>query len=169
VRPMEILRAPWRMKYIEYVALKKEKGCFICSAAEKGVGEESLVLFKGEYGIVQMNLYPYNTGHLLVSPLRHVSSLSALKDEELLSLIKLVSTSIEAVKKALKPDGFNVGLNLGRVAGAGLEDHIHFHVVPRWNGDTNFMPIIANTKVVPEAIIDTYRRIAKYRDLIREK
>lgn len=166
---MDILWAPWRMKYVRYAALRKTKECFICEAAKKGVGEDSLVLFKGKYGIVQMNLYPYNTGHLLVSPLRHVASLSELTREELLALIRLVATSVEALKAALSPHGFNIGLNLGRVAGAGLEDHVHFHIVPRWEGDTNFMPVIANTKVVPEAIIDTYKRIREHADMISEE
>ena len=157
------------MKYVQYIAIKREEGCFICKAIEKGVGEESLVLYIGRYGVVQMNLYPYNTGHLLVSPKRHVASLSELNDEELLALAKLVTSSIEALKAALNPHGFNVGLNLGRVAGAGLEDHVHFHIVPRWEGDTNFMPVIASTKVIPEAIIDTYRKIMRYAHLISEK
>ena len=166
---MDVLWAPWRMKYVRYVAVKRPRGCFICEAAERGVGEDTLVLFKGTYGIVQMNLYPYNTGHLLVSPIRHVASLSDLTREEGLALMSLVTTSIEALNRALSPHGFNVGLNLGRVAGAGLEGHVHFHIVPRWEGDTNFMPVVAGTKVIPEALVDTYRRLAKYADLISEE
>jgi len=165
---LNILWSPWRMKYIEYVTIEKPKGCFICEAIRHDVMEEKLVIYKGKNTIVLMNLFPYNTGHLLIAPVKHVPSLEELSTSELSSLIIVLKTSITALKEALNPDGFNVGINLGRVAGAGLEDHVHIHIVPRWNGDTNFMPIIANTKVIPEALKDTYRKLIKYSHLIRE-
>jgi len=164
---MKILWAPWRMKYI----LEAQKGgseCFICEAYESSDMEEKLVLYKGDHTIVLMNKYPYNTGHLLVAPRRHVASYSELSREELCALNVVVKNSIRLLEEVLRPDGFNIGVNLGRVAGAGLEDHLHVHIVPRWNGDTNFMPVIAETKVIPESLGDTYSRLAKKASIIRE-
>ena len=155
---MDVLFAPWRMKYIEYTKLERPRGCFICEAARSDNPEEHLVVHKSNRVIILMNSYPYNTGHLLIAPLRHVVDFTELEDGELYELAIAVRDSIEWLKRALSPDGFNVGLNLGKVAGAG-EPHIHLHVVPRWNGDTNFMPIVANTKVIPEALKDTYYKI----------
>jgi len=149
------------MKYVEYVTIEKKRTCFLCEAARSQVSKESLVIFKDENWFVMLNLYPYNTGHLLVAPYRHVATLDDLTEEELRDLGQVLQKAVKLVKLTYNPDGFNIGLNLGRVAGAGLEDHLHFHIVPRWNGDTNFMPILANTKVIPEAIYDTYERLAK--------
>lgn len=166
---MDVLWAPWRMKYIEYAELRRgREGCFICEAAKAEDPSERLVLYKGERTILLMNAYPYNTGHLLAATTRHVPSLLDLTDSELLSLSRLLRSSIAALEKALKPHGFNIGINLGRTAGAGLEDHVHVHIVPRWSGDTNFMPVVANTKVIPEALRDTYRKILRFSSLIRE-
>lgn len=156
---MDVLWAPWRMKYIEYAKIDRGSGCFICEAVRSKNPEEKLVVHETEAVIVLMNKYPYNTGHLLIAPTRHVADLAQLKDYELFEIIAALRDSLEWLRKALSPDGFNIGVNIGRVAGAGLEDHLHIHVVPRWNGDTNFMPIIANTKVIPEALADTYSRI----------
>ncbi|HDI31296.1 MAG TPA: HIT domain-containing protein [Thermofilum sp.] len=166
---MDILWAPWRMKYIEYASIEKPKGCFICDAAKSEDLDERLVLYKGDKTIVLMNLYPYNTGHLLIAPLRHVPDIEDLDDEELLALFKAVKSSLRSLKRALKPHGFNIGINLGRVAGAGLEEHVHIHIVPRWEGDTNFMPILANTKVIPEALKDTYLKLKRNSHAISEK
>jgi len=113
-----------------------------------------------------MNLYPYNTGHLMVAPLRHVPSIEDLGEEELLDLFSLVRRCLRLLRRAFKPDGFNVGINIGRVAGAGVEGHVHVHIVPRWCGDTNFMPVIASTKVIPEGIRDTYRRLMREREAV---
>ncbi len=155
---MDVLFAPWRMKYIEYARLERPRGCFICEAARSEKPEDHLVVHKGEHVVVLMNTFPYNTGHLLIAPLRHVVDFAELEKDELLELMVAVRDSIEWLRRALSPDGFNIGVNLGKVAGAG-EPHIHIHVVPRWSGDTNFMPIIANTKVIPEALRDTYLKI----------
>ncbi len=156
---MDILWAPWRMKYIEYTKIEKSKTCFICEAIATKKPEEKLVLYKGRRSILLMNLFPYNTGHLLAAPLRHVSSFNELSKDDLLSLQLLLRSAINLLEKTLNPDGFNIGINLGRTAGAGLEEHLHIHIVPRWNGDTNFMPVIMNTKVIPEALQDTFRKL----------
>jgi len=156
------------MKYIKYAAIDRPKECFICEAIMVKRPEERYVLYRGKYALVLMNLFPYNTGHLLVAPIRHVYSIEDLDDKELLAFIKLTKTSLAVLRKALKPHGFNIGINIGRIAGAGLEDHVHIHIVPRWSGDTNFMPIIANTKVIPEAVADTYKELLKYRELLTD-
>lgn len=166
---MDILWAPWRMKYIEYASIERPKGCFICDAVKSDNLDEKLVLYKGKKTVVLMNLYPYNTGHLLVAPIRHVPSIENLNDMELLALFKAVKSSLSSLEKTLKPHGFNIGINLGRVAGAGLEEHVHVHIVPRWEGDTNFMPIVANTKVIPEALRDTYLKLKRNSDMISEE
>lgn len=157
------------MKYIEYAKVQKEGSgeCFICEAVRADNLEEHLVLYRDSATILLMNKYPYNTGHLLLAPTRHVADFSQLSREELLSLAELLRRSIELLKAVLSPDGFNVGVNLGRIAGAGLETHLHVHVVPRWLGDTNFMPVISNTKVIPEALKDTYRRLLERADILR--
>lgn len=121
--------------------------------------EDALIIFRGRHNYIVMNLYPYNTGHVMIVPKRHVANLEDLTIEEKLELIVLTQASIQGIREALNPHGFNVGINLGRVAGAGIEDHIHVHVVPRWNGDTNFMPVIAETKVIPQDVRETYRVI----------
>ncbi len=163
---MDLLWAPWRMKYIEYEAIKKREECIFCSAATTENPEEKLVLHRTRFSVVVMNLYPYNTGHLLVAPKRHIASTEDLSEEELLDLFGLVNRCLKLLKAVFNPDGFNVGMNLGRVAGAGIEDHVHIHIVPRWNGDTNFMPVISNTKVIPEALKDTYMRLLAKKELL---
>ena len=165
---MDILWSPWRMKYIDYISIHRPKGCFICDAVKTDKKEDKLIVYRGRKVIVLMNLFPYNTGHLLVAPIRHVPSIEDLSKDELMSLFLVLKSTLKVLRKALEPDAFNIGINLGRVAGAGLEDHVHIHVVPRWNGDTNFMPVLANTKVMPEALKDTYKKIIKYVSYIKE-
>lgn len=160
---MERLWAPWRMKYIrELIPLKKPQKCIFCEAIKSEKKREKLVLVKGKYAFIMLNLFPYNSGHLMVAPIRHVPSIELLSEEESLDLWKLTQLSVILLRKAIKPDGFNIGINIGRIAGAGVEDHVHIHVVPRWCGDTNFMPVISNTKVIPEAIYDTYDFLMKF-------
>ena len=161
---MDVLWAPWRMKYIEYTKVRKSESeeCFICEAVKADKLEDHLVLYKDSTAILLMNKFPYNTGHLLLAPSRHVADFSQMSSEELLSIAELLRKSLAMLKLALSPDGFNIGVNLGRVAGAGLETHLHVHIVPRWLGDTNFMPVISNTKVIPEALSDTYRKLKEY-------
>jgi ATP adenylyltransferase len=154
---MKVLWAPWRMGYI--LSDKKDQSCIFCPGEDRTRDAERLILFSGERTLVMMNRYPYNNGHLLVAPVRHVAGLDELGSEEVLDLLLKVRKSIEVLKKAMKPEGFNVGLNLGHVAGAGIEEHLHFHVVPRWNGDTNYMTILDDVRVIPEHIQKTYEKL----------
>ncbi len=154
---MKQLWAPWRMGYI--LSDKKENGCVFCNAYNSDNDEDKLVIYRDKYAFVIMNIYPYNAGHIMVVPNRHISSPTFLKPEEELNMFNLVNKSIDVLNKAISPEGFNIGMNLGRTAGAGIEDHIHIHIVPRWNGDTNFMPIVSNTKVISESINETYKKL----------
>ncbi len=158
---MKKLWAPWRMKYISNIDNPKEDGCIFCTKPKENNDEKNLIIAKYNTCFVIMNLYPYNNGHLLVIPYKHTNSLSDLSKEEKLELIQTVDDSILKLKEVLKPDGFNVGLNLGRTAGAGIDTHIHFHIVPRWNGDTNFMPVLDDTRVISESLSDCYKRLKK--------
>ncbi len=155
---MEKIFAPWR---IEYVKMKKPEGCIFCTLPAEREDEKNLILYRGKYAFVIMNNYPYNPGHVMVAPYRHVAGFEELKDEEWVEMHGLIRLMIRAIKKAMNPQGFNIGINIGRVAGAGVEDHIHVHIVPRWNGDTNFMPVIGDTKVIPQALSETYRELRK--------
>lgn len=158
---MKNLWAPWRMTYIlggDEAA--KTKSCIFCVDKDKaGPDKERLILFVGRLSMVMMNRYPYNNGHLLAAPRRHVPDLSELTAEEMTDLLAKVQGSIEIMRQTSNPDGFNVGLNLGRVAGAGVEAHLHFHVVPRWDGDTNFMTVFADVRVVPEHLEAAFDRL----------
>ncbi len=154
---MERLWAPWRIGYI--LSDKKEDGCVFCNAFNAENDEEKLVLYRSKHAFIIMNLYPYNAGHIMVVPNRHLDSPLKLTEEEQLDLFKLVNKGIEAIQKVMKPDGFNLGMNLGRAAGAGIDDHIHIHIVPRWSGDTNFMSTVSDTKVISEALKETYFKI----------
>jgi ATP adenylyltransferase len=136
-------------------------GCIFCPWAEEDLAER-LVLFSGRLTRIMMNKYPYINGHLLVSPLRHVSGLEDLTHEELLDLQLKVRGAMKILKEAMRPDGFNVGLNVGIVAGAGVEAHLHWHIVPRWNGDTNYIPVFADVRVIPEHFRQTYARLAPH-------
>jgi ATP adenylyltransferase len=154
---MKVLWAPWRMGYI--LAENKADGCIFCPGTDRSADQDRLILHVGPRTMVVMNRFPYNNGHLLVAPVRHVSSLERLNQDETLGLLLMVRKSIEILKQIMKPDGFNVGLNLGHVAGAGMENHMHFHIVPRWKGDTNFMTVIEDVRVIPEHIKTTYGKL----------
>ena len=147
---------------MEYIQANKDEpedaGCVLCRIRD---GEESeRVLSRSDLGYVVLNKYPYNPGHVMVVPDRHVGDLEQLADDELLELQRLLRRSVAALREEMQPHGFNVGLNLGRIAGAGLPDHVHWHVVPRWSGDTNFMPVTGQTRVLPELLEETARRLA---------
>ncbi len=157
---MEVLWAPWRMEYI--LSDNKKPDCIFCTDDKRGDDEERLILYVGKKSMVMMNKYPYVNGHLLVAPVRHSHGLDMLHDEERLDLINMVESSIEILKKEFKPEGFNVGLNLGKVAGAGVEEHMHFHIVPRWHGDSNFMTVLADVRIIPEHIRETYMKLRPY-------
>ena len=152
------LWAPWRLEYVAQAG--EEPGCVFCAEAAGELPEaESLVVHRGERCFVLMNKYPYSSGHLLVAPLRHVAGLDELDDEEALEVHRLAVASLGALGRAAAPHGHNLGWNLGRVAGAGILDHLHLHVVPRWGGDTNFMPVLADVKVLPEHLRETRDRL----------
>ena len=143
------LWAPWR---IEYILSEKEDECFLCRMFTEPNDRENLVLFRGETCAVIMNRFPYNSGHLMIAPTRHIAGMEDLTDEESLEMNRLTTRSIKVLSEVMNPEGFNIGTNLGRAAGAGLEDHLHRHLVPRWVGDTNFMPVMSDTHVVPAAL-----------------
>jgi ATP adenylyltransferase len=155
----ERLWAPWRMEYIGSASSEEEQGCIFCELPAKNDDEATYILARQEHSFAILNKFPYNSGHLMVAPFRHVGTLKDLKDDESLDMAKLLGRCVEALKEAMQPDGFNLGMNLGQVAGAGIPDHVHWHVVPRWSGDTNFMPIVSETKVLPELLRETYEKL----------
>ncbi len=156
---MDVLWAPWRMSYI--LGEDKADGCIFCLATD-GKGADNLVLGVGETTLVMMNKYPYNNGHLLVAPKRHIAGLEALTEQESLDLMANLTLAKKALSDLMNPEGFNCGLNLGRVAGAGIEEHMHFHIVPRWSGDTNFMTVLGDVRSVPEHIEATCEKLRPY-------
>jgi ATP adenylyltransferase len=153
----ERLWAPWRLEYIR--TADEQPGCVFCIAAE-GDDEERLVVHRGERAFVLLNKFPYASGHLMVAPFRHGVEFGALDDDEAAEVHRLASRGMAALASEYAPQGYNLGWNLGRVAGAGVVDHVHLHVVPRWNGDTNFMPVLADVKVLPEHLTESRRRLA---------
>lgn len=154
---MKTLWAPWR---IEYITGDKEKGCIFCDKPKEGNDKKNLILYKGETSFIIMNRYPYSNGHLMAVPYKHTNNMSDLNDSEKLELMNLTTKCIE-ILDIMNPDGFNVGMNLGTAGGAGIDDHLHFHIVPRWSGDTNFMPLIGDVKVMPEYLEDTYKTLSQ--------
>lgn len=152
---MKYLWAPWRM---DYILKEKRKGCIFCLRPKQERDREDLILYRGRQAFVMMNKYPYNNGHLMVVPYRHCTDLESLSESESSELLHLLKVSIQVLKSSLSPHGFNIGINVGTAGGAG-EDHLHFHIVPRWAGDTNFMPILGETKVVPEYLANTYEKL----------
>jgi ATP adenylyltransferase len=151
------LWAPWRLEYIK--SADEEAGCLFCDAAA-GDDEERLVVHRGTSALALLNKFPYASGHFMVAPVRHVGEFAELEDDEVLEVHRLASAGIGALAQTYVPQGYNVGWNLGRIAGAGVVDHVHLHVVPRWAGDTNFMPVLADTKVLPEHLDETRQRLA---------
>ena len=147
---MKTMWAPWT---IEYILGAKEKGCIFCNALSVS---DQLTLYKGKRTLVVMNKYPYINGHLLVAPVRHLSMLDQLSQDEMGTLLVTVEQSVAVLKKVMRPEGFNIGLNLGRVAGAGIEEHLHFHIVPRWSGDTNALAVFADVRVIPQHLQETF-------------
>jgi ATP adenylyltransferase len=155
---MERLWAPWRLEYVG--SADEQEGCVFCRALE-GDDETGFVLHRGREVFALLNKYPYASGHLMVAPYRHVGEFSELADDEALEVHRLASQGMGALAQLYGPQGFNLGWNLGRIAGAGVTDHVHLHVVPRWAGDTNFMPVLADVKVLPEHLVETRQRVAE--------
>lgn len=162
---MKRLHSPWRSEYIQsFKTPVKKAGCVLCAARKSPDDERHYVVARGRHSFVILNLYPYNSGHCMVVPNRHVATLESLTDAEYAEMFRFVRKAIAGLGRVSIPDGFNIGSNFGRSAGAGIADHIHMHVVPRWNGDTNFMPVLADTKVISEEMGRTWRRL---RDAMR--
>lgn len=150
--------APWRSEYI-LSSDKKEEGCIFCDFPKENKDEENLIIHRGKLCFVIMNRYPYNAGHLMVIPYRHLHDFTKLTREEVAELMQTAQKAVEVLTKVMSPHGFNLGMNIGKVAGAGIDRHLHLHIVPRWNGDTNFMPVVGDTRVVSEALESAYRRL----------
>jgi len=158
---MNKLWAPWR---IEYVRKPKSKRCILCRASKSKKRDKKLfVVARGIYSFSILNTYPYNNGHFMVCPIRHIKKLEDLNKNEILEIYELIKKTKKMTDKVLRPDGYNMGINLGRAAGAGIDDHIHIHVVPRWQGDTNFMTVVTNTKVISQSLQDLYDKLTKVR------
>ncbi|MBD3344657.1 MAG: HIT domain-containing protein [Chitinivibrionales bacterium] len=155
------LWAPWRKSYITGVD-KKDNGCIFCEVPRQKNEREALILLKGTLNYIIMNLYPYNNGHLMVVPYEHTADMLSLSDDTSNEMWKLLCTCKKALSRAFNPDGFNIGINQGRVAGAGIDQHIHMHIVPRWSGDTNFMPVVGETKVISQDLWDAYDELKNY-------
>jgi ATP adenylyltransferase len=156
------LQSPWRSAYIgTFKGEKKSKECLFCRIAKERKDAENLLVWRGRSCFVVLNRYPYNSGHVMIVPYRHLSSFAALKTAEMTEVMKVTAKCLTALEKTSAPHGFNFGANLGRVAGAGIEDHVHFHLVPRWNGDTNFMPVLAEVKVVSERLEELWEELRK--------
>ena len=153
---MKVIWAPWRM---EYILSEKEKDCIFCTKPKEKNDRDNLILYRAENIYVIMNKYPYNNGHLMVVPYFHTSSFDGLSDKVMSDLIMTTKYSVDCLKKAFNPEGFNIGINIGNVAGAGIEDHIHIHIVPRWAGDASFMTVLGEVRVIPEHILDTYEKL----------
>ena len=153
---MELIWAPWR---VEYIRMEKPDGCILCQKPLEDEDESNVIVYRGQTNFVIINRYPYNPGHLMVAPYRHIATPEDFTDEELDEHYRLVRRCLQVLRELFEPSGFNLGMNLGKVSGAGVDQHIHIHVVPRWQGDTNFMPVIAGTKVISEALADTYRKL----------
>lgn len=153
---MKRIWAPWRM---EYILNSRQEGCFLCDICQDDRNRQNLVLKRGELTFLLLNKYPYNNGHLMIAPYRHVDRLESMNEREMGAMMQMASSACKALRKSLHPDGFNVGLNIGTAAGAGLKDHIHLHIVPRWEGDTNFMPVLGEVKIIPQPLDELWQQL----------
>lgn len=165
---MDKLWAPWRVKYVTKL-IRETKGCVFCRMLEEKNDKKNLIVLRSKLSFTVLNLYPYNNGHLLVLPQRHVDDLSKLSAEETAELFSLLNYSKGLVDKIMKPDGYNVGMNLGRAAGAGFPGHLHIHLVPRWKYDVNFMPVLTETKVISQSLKTLHERLTRQHRLNQKK
>jgi ATP adenylyltransferase len=165
---MEHLWAPWRMAFIQ-PETPPPPGCIFCTQPAAQRDDEFHILYRGEHCFMMLNKYPYNNGHLMVAPFQHVGQLEKLDAATLADLMGQAQLALRAIGHAMHPDGFNMGFNQGKVAGAGFAEHIHFHIVPRWNGDTNFMPVIADVKVMPEHLDNVYRQLKEALEQVKSE
>jgi ATP adenylyltransferase len=161
---LNFIWSPWRMEYIQ--SEKKKDECVFCREIGREDGPLNLVIFRGQYAFVILNRYPYTSGHLMVVPYAHLASLEMLDPQTRAEIMELTSKALQVLAREYQPQGFNLGMNIGEAAGAGIIDHVHLHVVPRWNGDTNFMSSLGRTRVLPETLEDTYSRIRKCWDAL---
>lgn len=160
---MKHLFTPWRM---EYILKAKQPGCVFCAMLEEKDDFASLIVHRGERSFLVLNKYPYNNGHFMVVPYRHVDTLEELEPEELAEMMSLTTLGMRALRRTLRPEGFNFGANVGEVAGAGVKDHVHMHVVPRWSGDTNYMSVLSETRVIPQSLAETYKQLKEALDAL---
>jgi ATP adenylyltransferase len=168
---MDKLWSPWRSKYIDSFADKnKKKGCIFCELFKDNIGDsDNLLVEKGELTFTMLNLYPYNNGHLMVVPYKHTNEFQLLTDEENAEIMEKLQLAVKALKLTMNAEGFNLGANFGKASGAGIDDHIHFHVVPRWNGDTNFMPVLGEVKVISQDLLLTKDKLVKAYSKIKQE
>ena len=158
---MDRLWTPWRMRYI-LNSVKKQTGCILCEEAKKNDDRKNYILYRGRHSFVIMNLYPYNNGHLLIVPNTHESDIDKLPTDELADLMKVTQVSVNILKQAMKPEGFNIGINIGKSAGAGIPEHLHIQIVPRWSGDTSYLTVFDETRVMPQLLEGTYAQLRPY-------
>jgi len=144
---------------MEYIRMAKPVNCILCDKPKEDKDDINRILYRGRHNFVMMNNYPYNPGHLLIAPYRHVAGLDELTAAELHEHADITKKCLQVMKNVFNPNGFNIGVNMGKVAGAGIADHVHSHIVPRWQGDTNFMPVVGDIRVIPEAVDETYRQL----------
>ena len=156
---MKKLWAPWRLEYI--INAQYEEGCIFCTKPQESTDKENLIAYRSQHCFVILNKYPYNNGHIMVVPYQHTSDLTCLSDDVLLNIQHVIQLSIKALNRSMNPHGINVGINIGRTAGAGIDEHLHYHLVPRWDGDTNFMPVLAETKVISEGLAESWEKLHK--------
>jgi ATP adenylyltransferase len=153
---MKALWAPWRM---DYILSDKEQKCIFCELPKEDRDRDNLILYRSSHNFVMMNRYPYNNGHIMVVPYLHMPSIEGLSDDMLLDFMKVAQHSVASIRKAFMPEGFNIGINIGKIAGAGMADHMHLHMVPRWAGDTSFMTVFDEVRVIPEHVMSTYDKL----------
>lgn len=156
---MKRIWAPWRMTYL--LNSTNNSGCIFCQAGDSDNDRDRLVLSRSDHSMTMLNRYPYTCGHMMVAPLRHTANMNDLNDHELLDLFHCVRNSSNLLREVAGPEGINVGINLGKAAGAGIEEHLHIHIVPRWNGDTNFMSVVGDVRIIPEGLLESYDRLAE--------
>lgn len=169
---MKNLWAPWRMAFIApktQQSEEQEQECIFCTHPAAHKDAENHILYRGERCYMMLNLYPYNNGHLMIAPYQHVEGIEKLDRATLTEMMEQAQLALRAIRFAMKPDGFNMGINEGKVAGAGFADHVHYHVVPRWNGDTNFMPVLADVKVIPQHIDAVYQELKQALETLKEE
>jgi len=162
----KIIWAPWRM---EYILGEKPEDCIFCLGKDEKEDRKRLVLYRSALSFVIMNRYPYNNGHIMIAPLKHLPNIEDLDTKTAQDMFQLLQKSIEIIRICLRPEGFNIGVNIGKVGGAGIEEHLHIHIVPRWNGDTNFMPVLGAVRVMPEHLEDSYNKLYPYFKALKDR